>query len=267
MRAVEQVDEGVSDKGQHVRMGGQVLVTQLAAKAAGYADVVYLDAKTDTFLEEVSSCNIFAVFGRTIKTPPLQARAIFPLLVHCAPLTSCRLAVPWMVQACMSACWCVFRTRVFVRTYSMPLLTCSRQRERSVRYLRYVGGAAQGTILPGVTRKSIIQLARQLGYDVEEADVSVREAMQADEVFTTGTAVVVSAVGSLTYQVRRAWKSCLPLFCCKFCCGFCYALLRDVAWCSQGCTARACVVSACCGQTDGCLSSQAAGMPGLSTEH
>ncbi len=50
-------------------------MTQLAAKEAGYADVVYLDAKTDTCLEEVSSCNIFTVAGRTIRTPPLQARA------------------------------------------------------------------------------------------------------------------------------------------------------------------------------------------------
>ena len=52
----------------------QVLMTQLAAKDEGYNDVVYLDAKTDTFLEEVSSCNIFTVSGRTIRTPPLQAR-------------------------------------------------------------------------------------------------------------------------------------------------------------------------------------------------
>lgn len=49
-----------------------VLVTQLAAKKEGYADVVYLDAKTDTELEEVSSCNIFVVKGKTIKTPPLR---------------------------------------------------------------------------------------------------------------------------------------------------------------------------------------------------
>lgn len=34
-------------------------------------DVVYLDAKTDTYLEEVSSCNIFVRKGKTIKTPPL----------------------------------------------------------------------------------------------------------------------------------------------------------------------------------------------------
>jgi hypothetical protein len=36
------------------------------------ADVVYLDAKTDTYLEEVSSCNIFVRKGKTIKTPPLS---------------------------------------------------------------------------------------------------------------------------------------------------------------------------------------------------
>ena len=49
-----------------------MLTTQLAAKQNGYADVVYLDAKTDTYLEEVSSCNIFTVKGKHIKTPPLQ---------------------------------------------------------------------------------------------------------------------------------------------------------------------------------------------------
>jgi branched-subunit amino acid aminotransferase/4-amino-4-deoxychorismate lyase len=52
-----------------------------------------------------------------------------------------------------------------------------------------------------VTRKSVIQLARQLGYTVEEVPITVTEAMDADEIFTTGTAVVVSAVGSLTYRV------------------------------------------------------------------
>ena len=53
-----------------------MLVTQLAAKQSGYADVVYLDAKTDTYLEEVSSCNIFTVKGNKIKTPPLQVKAL-----------------------------------------------------------------------------------------------------------------------------------------------------------------------------------------------
>lgn len=51
-----------------------MLKTQLAAKKVGYADVVYLDAKTDLYLEEVSSCNIFVVKGKTIRTPPLEVR-------------------------------------------------------------------------------------------------------------------------------------------------------------------------------------------------
>ena len=59
----------------------------------------------------------------------------------------------------------------------------------------------QGTILPGVTRKSVIELARLRGYNIEEAPISLQEAMEADEVFTTGTAVVLCSVGSLTHKV------------------------------------------------------------------
>jgi len=109
-----------------------VLVTQLDAKAKGYSDVVYLDARTDTYLEEVSSCNIFIVKGSRITTPALE-----------------------------------------------------------------------GTILPGVTRQSVLELAQRLGYEVEERPVPVSEAMDADEIFTTGTAVVLSAVGSLTHNGER----------------------------------------------------------------
>lgn len=54
----------------------QVLTTQLAAKQNGYADVIYLDAKTDTYLEEVSSCNVFIVKGKQLKTPPLQVTSL-----------------------------------------------------------------------------------------------------------------------------------------------------------------------------------------------
>ena len=53
----------------------QVLRLQADAKRAGYSDVVYLDAKTDTYLEEVSSCNIFTVTGKTIRTPALRVRS------------------------------------------------------------------------------------------------------------------------------------------------------------------------------------------------
>lgn len=49
-----------------------VLKTQLAAKAVGFSDVVYLDAKENKFIEEVSSCNIFVVKGKRISTPALR---------------------------------------------------------------------------------------------------------------------------------------------------------------------------------------------------
>lgn len=63
--------------------------------------------------------------------------------------------------------------------------------------------AIKGTILPGITRKSIIDIARNQGFQVEERLVTVEELLDADEVFCTGTAVVVSPVGSITYLGKR----------------------------------------------------------------
>ncbi|XP_050207213.1 branched-chain amino acid aminotransferase 2, chloroplastic-like isoform X2 [Mercurialis annua] len=63
--------------------------------------------------------------------------------------------------------------------------------------------AIKGTILPGITRKSIIDVARSQGFQVEERLVAVDELLDADEVFCTGTAVVVSPVGSITYSGKR----------------------------------------------------------------
>ncbi|KAL6512901.1 Branched-chain-amino-acid aminotransferase, mitochondrial [Orobanche hederae] len=57
----------------------------------------------------------------------------------------------------------------------------------------------KGTILPGITRKSILDVARSQGFQVEERLVTVDELIDADEVFCTGTAVVVSPVGSISY--------------------------------------------------------------------
>ncbi|KAG0454469.1 hypothetical protein HPP92_023761 [Vanilla planifolia] len=63
--------------------------------------------------------------------------------------------------------------------------------------------AINGTILPGITRKSVIEVARTQGFLVEERLVTVDELLDADEVFCTGTAVVVSPVGSITYLGKR----------------------------------------------------------------
>ncbi|KAM3342257.1 hypothetical protein P3S68_027223 [Capsicum galapagoense] len=62
---------------------------------------------------------------------------------------------------------------------------------------------ANGTILEGVTKKSVIDIAHDLGYQVEERSIEVEELIRADEVFCTGTAVGVALVGSVTYKARR----------------------------------------------------------------
>ncbi|VVB00689.1 unnamed protein product [Arabis nemorensis] len=60
-----------------------------------------------------------------------------------------------------------------------------------------------GTILPGITRKSISELARDFGYEVQERDVSVEELLEAEEVFCTGTAMVVKAVETVTFHDKK----------------------------------------------------------------
>ncbi|KAL9450180.1 hypothetical protein AB3S75_012000 [Citrus x aurantiifolia] len=63
--------------------------------------------------------------------------------------------------------------------------------------------ATSGTILAGITRKSIIEIASDYGFQVEERAIPVDELLEADEVFCTGTAVVVAPVGSITYRGKR----------------------------------------------------------------
>ena len=61
------------------------------------------------------------------------------------------------------------------------------------------------TVLDGVTRKSLLQLAPDLGYGVEERPVSIDEVFDGafDEAFACGTAAVVAPIGSVTSSVRE----------------------------------------------------------------
>ena len=61
-----------------------------------------------------------------------------------------------------------------------------------------------GTILPGITRDSLIKLARHYGIEVHETKVTAEFAMQADEAFCCGTAAVISPIGSITKGDTRA---------------------------------------------------------------
>jgi branched-chain amino acid aminotransferase len=98
------------------------------AKSKGYAEVIYLDARTSTYIEEVGAANFFCIKDNVLYTPELT-----------------------------------------------------------------------GTILPGITRDSIIALARHMGYEVVEEKVSSEFAMSADEAFCCGTAAVISPIGSITH--------------------------------------------------------------------
>ncbi|MEM2068941.1 MAG: branched-chain-amino-acid transaminase [Nitrososphaerota archaeon] len=49
-------------------------------------------------------------------------------------------------------------------------------------------------ILPGITRATVIELAKKIGYSVEERDITPHELLTADEVFLTGTAAEIVPV-------------------------------------------------------------------------
>lgn len=63
-----------------------------------------------------------------------------------------------------------------------------------------------GSVLPGITRKSAIEVCRSKGYKVTERRITIQEVADAydagklDEVFGTGTAAVISPVGHLKWD-------------------------------------------------------------------
>ena len=66
-----------------------------------------------------------------------------------------------------------------------------------------------GSILGGITRDSIIKLAKHMGVPVEERRLTVEEVFDAnekgelEEAFGSGTAAVVSPVGRLAWNDRE----------------------------------------------------------------
>ena len=71
------------------------------------------------------------------------------------------------------------------------------------------------SILPGITRDSVIQIAQDLGYVVEEANMIRSDLYLADEIFMTGTAAEVTpvrsvddhevGVGPVTLELQKAY--------------------------------------------------------------
>ena len=71
---------------------------------------------------------------------------------------------------------------------------------------KIVTPALTGSILPGITRKSCIEVLKSMGYEVEERLLSVDELVDAmktgrlEEAWGCGTAAVVSPIGKLMYE-------------------------------------------------------------------
>jgi branched-chain amino acid aminotransferase len=69
--------------------------------------------------------------------------------------------------------------------------------------------ALSGSILPGITRDSVLRLARAWDIKVTERPVPIDEVIAAledgslQEIFASGTAAVISPVGALSYRGRE----------------------------------------------------------------
>ena len=112
------------------------LYAGMQAKKEGFAQVLFLEAVTRNFVDEIGAMNIMFLIEDELVTPPLT----------------------------------------------------------------------QGSILPGVTRDSVLQLGRHWGMKVSERSIGVDEIMDAHrngrlkEAFGTGTAAVISPVGEFVYR-------------------------------------------------------------------
>jgi len=71
---------------------------------------------------------------------------------------------------------------------------------------KIVTSPLHGTVLDGITRRSALTLLKEMGYEIEERALSVDEVLEGassgrlQEAFGTGTAVVISPVGSFCYK-------------------------------------------------------------------
>ncbi len=69
--------------------------------------------------------------------------------------------------------------------------------------------ALTGSILPGVTRDSAIKLLKHWGFKVTESKITIKELIEAfhngilEEAFGTGTAAVISPIGSLVWNDEK----------------------------------------------------------------
>ncbi len=73
-----------------------------------------------------------------------------------------------------------------------------------------------GSILPGITRDTVIKIAKDFGYKVREKDIALKELFRAEELFFTGTAAEITPIiqinqykkkiGEVSSKIRNYYK-------------------------------------------------------------
>ncbi|MFO7178592.1 MAG: branched-chain amino acid aminotransferase [Pseudomonadota bacterium] len=108
-----------------------------------------------------------------------------------------------MDQGCQQVVWLDAKERRFVEEMGgMNMFFVYRDGGR----VRLVTPKLTGTLLPGITRDSILKLAPDMGYTAEEKLVSVEdwgrdlESGALTEVFACGTAAVVTPIGTVRFE-------------------------------------------------------------------
>jgi branched-chain amino acid aminotransferase len=110
-------------------------------------------------------------------------------------------------KGCQQVLWLQGKERKITEVGAMNLMTVwiNKQGEREL----FTASLNDGTVLPGVTRESILQLAREEdGLKVTEGEWTMDELVEALEenrvleIFGTGTAAVVSPVDKILYEDR-----------------------------------------------------------------
>lgn len=67
-----------------------------------------------------------------------------------------------------------------------------------------------GNILPGITRSTVLDLAKQLGLEVQQGNFTKEDLLQADSAFYCGTAAEVVGIASVDdYQFPKNWNDSL----------------------------------------------------------
>ena len=192
------------------------------AEEQGFAQVLWLDGVEKKYVEEVGSMNImFKIDGKIYTAactgtvlPGVTRRSIIELCKDWGyEVIEGKLAIADVMQAAkegkLEEVWGTGTAAVV-----SPVKELKWKDE--VAYIsdgKIYTAACTGTVLPGVTRRSIIELCKDWGYEVIEGKLAIADIMKAaregklEEVFGTGTAAVVSPVKELRWKDETAYIS------------------------------------------------------------